>query len=120
MPSKKKPTSDSSDDAIDLKTLLQDDSETERDSYAGVDSMAVIRLIHCVSCLGGMVTFWYDGNNGRLCFSMRLFGGQRSYQIDNSAQFAQVSEPIVSKLTPIMQTKKQTPPPPLNQAQKPK
>jgi len=118
MPAKRKTVNASEEEAISLQAILQDDGNSERDSYSSVDSVAIQRLIYCISSLGGMVTFWYDSNNSRLCFSMRLFGGQRSYQIDDATQFPAVSESVVSKLTPVMVSKKLSPPQPLKQAQK--
>jgi hypothetical protein len=60
--------------------------------------------------LGGMVTFWHDSINQRLCFSMRLWGEARSYNVEQASQFPMVSESVVGKLVKVMQTKKLAPP----------
>jgi len=118
MPARKKADNAAEKETYNLQEILQDDGSTEYDNYSNVDSVAIQRLIYAVSSLGGMVTFWYDNNNKRLCFSMRLFGGHKSYQIDDAAQFTQISEPIIGKLTRIMQEKKLPPLPPLTAPKK--
>ena len=99
-------------DAPTLKEVLSDSGDSRRVAFNSVDSLAVIRLVHSVSSLGGMVTFWVDSSNDRLCFSMRLWNDRRSYQIEDPSQFRLVSEPIVEKLSKFMAEKKIPPPPP--------
>lgn len=113
MPARRKTNEVKDPDAPSLKEILSDSGSSVMPTFAGVDSLAIVRLIHSVSSLGGMVTFWVDSNNQRLCFSMRLWGEARSYNLDDPSQFASISEPIVAKLAKVMQTKKLPPPPPL-------
>lgn len=112
MATRKRPSQEKNPDDPSLSEILSDSSDSVGNSYALVDSLAILRLIYCVSSLGGMVTFWRDSNNQRLCFSMRLWGEVRSYNFDHAAEFVAVSEPLVEKLSKVLATKKLPPPPP--------
>lgn len=106
-----------------LSEVLSDSSDSERVTWSDTNSLSILRLIHCVSCLGGMVTFWVDSNNSRICFSMRLWNQQRSYNIDHASQVPSVTEPIVGKLSKyLLERKLPAPPalPPLELVAKPK
>lgn len=112
MATRKRPQEEKDPNAPSLKEVLSDGSDTIGPTYASVDSLAILRIIYTVSALGGMVTFWVDSVNQRICFSMRLWGEARSFQVDDPGQFSLISEPLVGKLSPHLQ-KKKFPPPPL-------
>lgn len=99
--------------APSLKEILSDGVDSSGPTYHGANSVAVLRLIYAVTALGGMVTFWTDSANQRLCFSMRLWGERRSYDIDDPSQVSLTTEPIVAKLSKVLHSKKYPPPPPL-------
>jgi len=111
MPPRKTKTPERGPDEPTLAQILQDDSSAIGDTYHTVDAVSIQRLVYTVTALGGMVTFWVDSAHKRLCYSMRLWGEHRSYQIDLAAQFTQVSEPVVEKLSKVLATKKLPPPP---------
>jgi hypothetical protein len=112
MATRKKPLQEKDPNAPSLKEILSDNSNSVSDSYNLVDPISTIRLIYCVTALGGMVTFWHDSVNERLCFSLRLWGEARSYNVEHASQFPGVSESVVGKLVKVMQSQKKAPPVP--------
>lgn len=119
MATRKKGTSNEGVESPNLSEILSDGNDSEWGGFASVDSVATLRLIYAVSALGGMVTFWDDRANKRVCFSVRLWGGHKSYQVDEPLQFGLISEPVVAKLTKYMMDKKLSPPPLLRSPEKP-
>lgn len=95
-----------------LNALLSEGDSDSLDSFSDVNARSLERLVYCVSALGGMVTFWYDRANYRLCFSMRLGSDKKSYQVETAEQFNLTAEYVVSKLTPALQSLKKRPPNP--------
>ena len=98
---------------INLSELLQDDSNTIGPSFGDTDGLAIRRLNHVVGELGGMVTYWVDHTNQRLCFSVRIGSEKRPYQAESVEQFNQQCEQFTSRLAPALKRLGKKPPPPL-------
>lgn len=95
-----------------LADLLSEGDSASLDSFGDTDPNTLQRLTYVVTALGGMVTYWYDSPNRRMCLSMRLGAEKKSYQVDTAVQFDMVAESVVSKLTPALQRTLKPPPKP--------
>lgn len=110
---RRKDVPESAEETINLNEILQEGGNAGGPYWGSVDGNTCVRLIHCVTALGGFVTFWVDGTNQRLSFSVRVGTNKRSYDIEEAPQFIGVAENLVGKLTPsLLSRKKPAPPPP--------
>lgn len=112
MPRRKPPEDPNAISIPSLKEILQADTTDQRDLFASVDPLSLIRLVHAICSLGGMVTFWDDRNNSRLCFSLRLGSERKSYNCQTHQELERVAEDLVGKFTPSLRSHNIPPPPP--------
>lgn len=113
MATRKKSTEVIDPNAPILKEIMSEGRNSGGTYYNSVDGLSILRLLHTVTTLGGMVTFWRDSNNLRLCFSVRLWNQPLSYNVNDASDFPAISEDIVGKLSKYLADKKLPPPPPL-------
>jgi hypothetical protein len=96
---------------INLDDLLSEGGNAGGPYWGSADSHTCIRLIHTVTTLGGFVTFWTDGTNQRLSFSVRVGTGKRSYDLEEAEQFIRIAESVIGKLSPSLLSRKKPGPP---------
>ena len=98
-------------ESVKLSEILQGDSDSVSVAFGDTDGSTIRRLNHTVGELGGMVTYWVDSVNGRLCFSVRVGSEKRSYQAETGEQFNRSAEAFIEKLLPALgRLKKRLPP----------
>lgn len=99
---------------INLNLLLSDTASGDTLGFNTVSPSRLLRLTTAVTGLGGMVTYWVDSANSRLCVSMRIGSEKRSYNTDTAEQFNQLIEQLTNKLAVGLQQLKKPPLPPLD------
>lgn len=100
-----------SPEGLSLAELLQDDSDNVLPSFGDTNGLAGRRLLHAVGELGGMVTYFVDHTNSRLCFSVRIGSDKRSYNAETAEELDRLMEQFVGKLIPALNRLKKPPPP---------
>lgn len=111
MATKKRSYDENIPEGFSLNDVLQDSSNSVGLHYGSVNGNTIRRLNHCVGELGGMVTYYVDHNNQRLCFSVRIGSEKRGYQCESVEHLEQTIEAFIGKLTPALVRLKKAPPP---------
>lgn len=115
MTARRKASSDATTpEGFSLTTLLSDAGDSKRDTYGDTNSNVLRRLTYAACELGGMVTYFYDSANQRLCFSVRVGSEKKSYQCETAEQFNQQAEQFIERVGAILLKMGKAPPPPLD------
>lgn len=98
--SARKPKNDKPQDAnmAEIEELLSGTGSDSSVLLCSITPRPIHELLIVVCGLGGMCSFWYDGNNDRVCFSVRIGTIHKSYSAETAQAFEQTAEALTNKL----------------------